>query len=86
MQVRFYMIWSTLHQAVVHRAFLGSGTILDVLRLGAKEAKPLIVVPNPTLLDNHQAELAAALHSLDYLRGATVKWGHAFYSCGDAPD
>ncbi|KAK0450739.1 glycosyl transferase [Armillaria borealis] len=46
----------------------GSGTILDVLRLG----KPLIVVPNPTLLDNHQEELAAALEELDHLRSSTV--------------
>ncbi|KAG7452633.1 uncharacterized protein BT62DRAFT_998658 [Guyanagaster necrorhizus] len=46
----------------------GSGTILDVLRLG----KPLIVVPNPTLLDNHQEELATALEELGHLRSSTV--------------
>lgn len=46
----------------------GSGTILDVLRLG----KPLIVVPNPTLLDNHQQELAAALEELGHLKACSV--------------
>lgn len=46
----------------------GSGTILDVLRLG----KPLIVVPNPTLLDNHQEELASALAELGHLQSTTV--------------
>ncbi|CCM02397.1 uncharacterized protein FIBRA_04495 [Fibroporia radiculosa] len=46
----------------------GSGTILDVLRLG----KPLIVVPNPTLLDNHQQELADALAALGHLQSSTV--------------
>ncbi|KAI0331130.1 glycosyl transferase [Cubamyces sp. BRFM 1775] len=46
----------------------GSGTIIDVLRLG----KPLIVVPNPTLLDNHQEELADALAGLGHLRSSTV--------------
>lgn len=41
----------------------GSGTILEVLRVG----KPLIVVPNPTLLDNHQQDLCDALSELEYL-------------------
>ena len=36
---------------------LGSGTILDVLLRG----KPLIIVPNPTLLDNHQEDMAHAM-------------------------
>ncbi|KAH9926164.1 glycosyltransferase family 28 C-terminal domain-containing protein [Fomitopsis serialis] len=42
--------------------------ILDVLRL----RKPLIVVPNPSLLDNHQQELADALADLGHLRTCTV--------------
>ncbi|KAH9946059.1 glycosyl transferase [Epithele typhae] len=46
----------------------GSGTILDVLRM----KKPLIVIPNPTLLDNHQAELSDSLAGLNHLRSTTV--------------
>ncbi|KIK06561.1 glycosyltransferase family 1 protein [Laccaria amethystina LaAM-08-1] len=46
----------------------GSGTILDVLRLG----KAVIVVPNPTLLDRHQEELAKALSDRGYLKAATI--------------
>lgn len=49
---------------------IGSGTILDVLRL----QKPLIVVPNSTLLDDHQQELASALAGLGHVRAATVPW------------
>ncbi|KAG6328307.1 hypothetical protein ID866_10781, partial [Astraeus odoratus] len=46
----------------------GSGTILDVLRQG----KPMIVVPNPTLLHNHQEELASKLDSLGHLKATSV--------------
>lgn len=42
---------------------VGSGSILDTLRVGA----PLLVVPNPELMDNHQAELAEVLESERYV-------------------
>lgn len=41
----------------------GSGSILDALRIDV----PLIVVPNPSLLDNHQIELAEALEEQGYV-------------------
>src|SRR6266702_1314797 len=47
----------------------GSGTILDVLRRG----KPLIIVPNPTLLDNHQEDMAHAMGVMGYAKVSTVK-------------
>ncbi|KAG8788028.1 N-acetylglucosaminyldiphosphodolichol N-acetylglucosaminyltransferase catalytic subunit alg13 [Serendipita sp. 397] len=47
----------------------GSGTIIEVLRLG----KRMIAVPNETLLHNHQAELAEALESLNYLITCSTK-------------
>lgn len=46
----------------------GSGTILDVLRLH----KPLIVVPNPSLLDDHQQELATSLAVLGHVKASTT--------------
>ncbi|KIJ44085.1 glycosyltransferase family 1 protein [Sphaerobolus stellatus SS14] len=46
----------------------GSGSILDALRLH----KPLIVVPNPALLDNHQSELALALEKRRFLKSTTI--------------
>ncbi|KAI9787969.1 MAG: N-acetylglucosaminyldiphosphodolichol N-acetylglucosaminyltransferase catalytic subunit alg13 [Candelina submexicana] len=41
----------------------GSGSILDALRISV----PLIVVPNPGLLDNHQEELAEILAEQGYV-------------------
>jgi len=47
----------------------GSGTILDAMRLGL----PLIVVPNASLLDNHQQELADELDLQGYCTKSDVK-------------
>ncbi|KIM29009.1 glycosyltransferase family 1 protein [Serendipita vermifera MAFF 305830] len=47
----------------------GSGTIIEVLRLG----KRMIAVPNETLLHNHQAELAEALDAVGYLVSSSVR-------------
>ncbi|KAM0278912.1 hypothetical protein ACHAQH_004878 [Verticillium albo-atrum] len=44
----------------------GTGTILDGLRMSV----PLIVVPNPTLKDNHQEELAEEIQKQGY-----ATWG-----------
>ena len=52
----------------------GSGTILDVLRKNI----PLIVVPNPTLLDNHQVDLASELHERRHLKACTVQYVQTF--------
>ncbi|RJE23622.1 hypothetical protein PHISCL_04036 [Aspergillus sclerotialis] len=41
----------------------GSGSILEALRLSV----PLVVVPNPLLKDNHQAELANELQKQGYV-------------------
>ncbi|KAL5343766.1 glycosyltransferase family 28 C-terminal domain-containing protein [Aspergillus crustosus] len=45
----------------------GSGSILAALRFGV----PLVVVPNPTLQDNHQEELAEVLQDEGY-----AVWSH----------
>ncbi|MCJ1303953.1 N-acetylglucosaminyldiphosphodolichol N-acetylglucosaminyltransferase catalytic subunit alg13 [Hypocenomyce scalaris] len=47
----------------------GSGSILDALRI----AVPLIVVPNPDLLDNHQEELAKELANQGYVVHGRLK-------------
>jgi len=35
--------------------------------------KPMIAVPNPTLLDNHQEELASVLEEMGHLKATTVE-------------
>ncbi|KZT59006.1 glycosyltransferase family 1 protein [Calocera cornea HHB12733] len=60
-------IQSFVESASLVISHAGSGTILDVLRAG----KPLIVVPNTSLMDNHQVELADALAKQGYLVSAT---------------
>lgn len=46
----------------------GSGSILTGLKMG----KPMIVVPNTKLMDNHQVELAEVLQREGYLTMSTV--------------
>ncbi|KAG9122847.1 N-acetylglucosaminyldiphosphodolichol N-acetylglucosaminyltransferase catalytic subunit alg13 [Ceratobasidium sp. 392] len=60
---------ASFEQAGLVISHAGSGTILEVLRL----PRPLIVVPNETLLDNHQVELANALDELDHLVASTPR-------------
>lgn len=51
----------------------GSGTILEALRLPDEVKPKLVVVPNETLMDNHQAELAQALAEQSYLVATRVR-------------
>lgn len=48
----------------------GSGSILEAMRLGV----PLVVVPNPSLKDNHQKELANELQKQGYVIASNVKY------------
>ncbi len=52
-----------LEESWSNNSFVGSGSVLDVLRVGI----PLVVVPNADLLHNHQVELAEALAQQDYV-------------------
>ncbi|KAL7751028.1 N-acetylglucosaminyldiphosphodolichol N-acetylglucosaminyltransferase catalytic subunit alg13 [Sorochytrium milnesiophthora] len=52
-----------MQQADLVISHAGSGSILEALRL----RKPLLVVVNDALMDNHQSELAIELHQQGYL-------------------
>ncbi|QBM91060.1 beta-1,4-N-acetylglucosaminyltransferase [Metschnikowia aff. pulcherrima] len=52
-----------ISQADLVVSHAGTGSILDTLRL----KKPLIVVTNDSLMDNHQAEIAARFEAENYL-------------------
>nr|ODN94889.1 hypothetical protein L204_04229 [Cryptococcus depauperatus CBS 7855] len=54
-----------VHNADAVVSHAGSGSILAVLR--QRPMKPLLVVPNESLMDNHQVELANALGQDGYL-------------------
>ena len=64
----------------------GTGSILDALRISV----PLIVVPNSTLLDNHQVELAEELAKQHYVVHGSLEWvietTLAFIDCSDTVD
>lgn len=47
----------------------GAGSIVEALRMG----KRLLVVVNPLLMDNHQAELASTMERRGYLLAATCE-------------
>jgi len=62
-------------KVVVSLLIRGSGSILEVLHMG----KLLITVPNSSLMDNHQAELAKALSDKGYLLQSRP--GYEIYLC-----
>lgn len=64
------LVWCTPSLKGIEFIRLGSGCVLDALRL----QKALIVVPNPSLLHGHQAELASALENRGYLRTSTLSY------------
>jgi beta-1,4-N-acetylglucosaminyltransferase len=55
-----------------HTDRVGAGSILTVLR--SDPPKPLLVIPNTELMDNHQAELADALGREGYLLVSTPEY------------
>jgi beta-1,4-N-acetylglucosaminyltransferase len=54
--------------------FKGAGTIMEALRYQS----PLIVVPNSSLMDNHQAELAEECEKQQW--AVYGKLGYAFHA------
>jgi UDP-N-acetylglucosamine transferase subunit ALG13 len=62
-----------LESADVVVSHAGSGTILETLRMEISSKPKLIVVPNETLMDNHQMELAKALSEKHYVYSARIQ-------------
>jgi len=60
------MAWHAFLQA---NEATGTGTILDAMRIDC----PLIVVPNPELMDNHQEELAETMAGFEYLVHGSIE-------------
>lgn len=61
--IEILYLFKILYNTTDTLANLGTGSILDALRL----KKPLIVVVNPTLLNNHQLDIATALEDQNCL-------------------
>ena len=51
---------------------IGSGSVLEALHLG----KLLVVVPNASLMDNHQADVAKALSDEGYLLQSSPEYAY----------
>ncbi|KAH7083038.1 glycosyltransferase family 28 C-terminal domain-containing protein [Paraphoma chrysanthemicola] len=66
LQSQFMLVQQSKGLVISHA---GSGTILAALRYQV----PLIVVPNTSLLDNHQEELAVAMERSNYLIRGDVR-------------
>ena len=61
--MRVWIIHDVYAEQPLMLLMAGSGSILDALRISV----PIIVVPNPELLDNHQLELAEELARQGYV-------------------
>jgi beta-1,4-N-acetylglucosaminyltransferase len=60
---------SYLEKAALVISHAGAGSLFETLRM----RKPLIAVPNPALMDDHQKELAEKLEDMGHLVSATVE-------------
>lgn len=67
LQAQFKLVQQSKGLVISHA---GSGSILEALRYQI----PLIVVPNTSLLDNHQEELAVAMERSNYLLRGYVEY------------
>lgn len=69
---RLRLPWQPFHDTKLHLwCISGAGTILQALRM---ENKKLIVVVNESLMDNHQHQLAQAMHSSNYAICSDIRY------------